>query len=288
MHWEVKGVCTWAFLYRCMGSVCMDISFCLFIAVFLNKWNWVAISVYQDGRCAWCSQWASKLSQVLGHMFLKDPCHYCQATSSLPGYFITMNWSPPSKQVARSVWETERSLLTSFYAPQILCLLIVPLPCWQHFESSMVIWHWPPRRVPCYCPTMNGPVSGLRTDLNPQVKGVVLILKMMQFSVAYPAAKQLSSSGQGCERAFKNAFWKPSVWCWRAETQQKVFPPVPQLDLQTIFTVIQFWQVELSNLPFALCILNKEVPIFSCMREGMVIHVVRDPVTLQNEEIFYQ
>lgn len=53
---------------------------------------------------------------------------------------------------------------------------------------------------------MNGPVSGLRTDLNPQVKGVVFILKMMQFSVAYAAAKRFSSSGQGSERAFKNAF----------------------------------------------------------------------------------
>lgn len=53
---------------------------------------------------------------------------------------------------------------------------------------------------------MNGPVSGLRTGLNAQVKGAVLMLKIMHFSVAYAAAMQLSGSGQGCERAFKDAF----------------------------------------------------------------------------------
>lgn len=47
----------------------------------------------------------------------------------LLGYFIAVNRRPPSKQIARSVWETKRSLLISFVVLQILCLLTVPLPC---------------------------------------------------------------------------------------------------------------------------------------------------------------
>lgn len=66
---------------------------------------------------------------------------------------------------------------------------------------------------------------------------------------------------------------------------QKVLLSVPELDLQTVFTAIQFWPTELSNLPFALYILYTEVPISSLMRERKVIHMVIDPVTLQNEKI---
>lgn len=57
--------------------VYMDICVHLSIAVFLNKWNWVGISVHHDGRSPCCSQRTSRLSQVLGHTFLKCPCHYC-------------------------------------------------------------------------------------------------------------------------------------------------------------------------------------------------------------------
>lgn len=60
---------------------------------------------------------------------------------------------------------------------------------------------------------------------------------------------------------------------------------VPEPDLQTVFTAMQFWPLELSNLPFALYILYTEVPISFFMRERKVINMVIDPVTLHNEKI---
>lgn len=79
--------------------VYMDIGVHLSIAVFSNKWNWVGISVHHDGRSSCCSNiqtfssaW-SYISEVPIPLLL--------------GYFITVNRSPPSKRIGKSVWETE-------------------------------------------------------------------------------------------------------------------------------------------------------------------------------------
>lgn len=117
----------------------MNVSVHLCIVVFWNKWNWVQI----------CSPgW--EVFILLQVNIWTCPCSGSCVSEGpmlvlLQGYLGTVNWSPS--------W---LSRLLEFGKPRDphqeppkTHLLIVPLPCWQHLESSMVIRRLCPRRVSC-------------------------------------------------------------------------------------------------------------------------------------------
>lgn len=169
----------------------MNISIHLCIVVFWNKWNWVSVSAAQDGRSLYCSN--------INMNIWTCPCAgSCVSEGArlvlLLGYLGTVNWSP--SWVSRLLESLRNQDLNPLKPPKTH-LLIVPLLCWQHLESSIVI-----RRVYCYWPKLNVPVVCWKTTLNPKERSVVSALKRIQFSVVCAAARQLSSSGQDSEMVF--------------------------------------------------------------------------------------
>lgn len=116
----------------------MNISVHLCIVVFWNKWNWVSVSAAQDGRSLYCSN--------INMNIWTCPCAgSCVSEGAmlvlLLGYLGTVNWSPSwVSRLLESLGNQDLNLLK----PPKTHLLIVPLLCWQHLESSIVI-----RRVYC-------------------------------------------------------------------------------------------------------------------------------------------
>lgn len=97
---------------------------------------------------------------------------------------------------------------------------------------------------------------------------------------------ELSSSGQDSERAFKNSFWNHLFDADVLKHCRKCFPQCHNLSYTQHYNPILTFRAFKSAL--ALCILCEEISIFSFKKEGTVIHMVRDPVTVQNEEIILQ
>lgn len=127
--------------FQCVGKW-REFAHGCFCAAVCAVWVWehfcasLLLFVWTSGT-GWASLLRAALSQVLGHTFLRDSQHYCWATSSL--WAEPLHWLQFGKQ---------RSLLTPFDAPQILCALIVPTSCWQHLDTSAAIWHWRSRKCP--------------------------------------------------------------------------------------------------------------------------------------------